>query len=37
MYADDDRFRQTIAPTDDTVAEYLRDAMTLYADTNLSD
>ncbi|GAA3548370.1 MerR family transcriptional regulator [Kribbella ginsengisoli] len=37
MYVDDPRFTQTINPTDPTVAEYLRDAMTVYADQNLSE
>jgi DNA-binding transcriptional MerR regulator len=37
MYTDDPRYRQTIAPDDTTVADYLRDAMTVYADTNLTD
>lgn len=37
MYVDDDRFRHNIAADDDTVAEYLRDAMTAYADTELPD
>jgi DNA-binding transcriptional MerR regulator len=37
MYVDDERFRQTIGGDDDSVAEYLRDAMTVYADTKLSE
>jgi hypothetical protein len=35
MYVDDERFRQTIGEGDDSVVEYLRDAMTVYADNNL--
>ncbi|MFI5712502.1 TipAS antibiotic-recognition domain-containing protein [Kribbella sp. NPDC051620] len=37
MYVDDERFRRTIGGGDDSVVEYLRDAMTVYADTNLSE
>ncbi|MEV6416639.1 TipAS antibiotic-recognition domain-containing protein [Kribbella sp. NPDC051718] len=36
MYVDDPRFTQTIGGTDNTIAPYLRDAMTIYADTNLT-
>jgi DNA-binding transcriptional MerR regulator len=35
MYLDDERFRQTIGAGDDSVVEYLREAMTVYADTKL--
>lgn len=35
LYVDDERFRQTIGAGDDSVVEYLRDAMTVYADTKL--
>lgn len=37
MYVDDERFRQTIGGGDDSVVEYLRDAMTIYAETKLSE
>jgi DNA-binding transcriptional MerR regulator len=37
MYVDDERFRRTIGGGDDSVVEYLRDAMTVYADTKLSE
>lgn len=35
MYVDDERFRQNIGSGDDALVEYLRDAMTVYADTKL--
>ncbi len=35
MYVDDERFRQNIGSGDDPLVEYLRDAMTVYADTKL--
>ncbi|WP_350276829.1 TipAS antibiotic-recognition domain-containing protein [Kribbella sp. HUAS MG21] len=35
MYVDDERFRQNIGNGDDAVVEYLRDAMTVYADNKL--
>ncbi|MEU8221988.1 TipAS antibiotic-recognition domain-containing protein [Kribbella sp. NPDC048915] len=37
MYVDDERFRQNLGNGDDTLVEYLRDAMTVYADANLED
>jgi DNA-binding transcriptional MerR regulator len=37
MYVDDERFRQNIGSGDDAVVEYLRDAMTVYADNRLGD
>jgi len=36
MYVDDERFRRTIGNGDDTLAEYLRDAMHIYADNHLA-
>jgi DNA-binding transcriptional MerR regulator len=35
MYVDDERFRQNIGSGDDSLVEYLRDAMTVYADNRL--
>ncbi|GAA1514291.1 TipAS antibiotic-recognition domain-containing protein [Kribbella lupini] len=35
MYVDDERFRQTIGNGDDSLVEYLRDAMEVYAAANL--
>ncbi|TDD24982.1 MerR family transcriptional regulator [Kribbella turkmenica] len=35
MYVDDERFRQNIGDGDDSLVEYLRDAMTVYADNRL--
>ncbi|MEU4601493.1 TipAS antibiotic-recognition domain-containing protein [Kribbella sp. NPDC023972] len=35
MYVDDERFRQNIGTGDDALVEYLRDAMTVYADNRL--
>jgi DNA-binding transcriptional MerR regulator len=35
MYVDDERFRQNIGTGDDSLVEYLRDAMTVYADNRL--
>jgi DNA-binding transcriptional MerR regulator len=35
MYVDDERFRQNIGNGDDTLVEYLRDAMIVYADNAL--
>jgi DNA-binding transcriptional MerR regulator len=35
MYVDDERFRQNIGNGDDTVVEYLRDAMAVYAENRL--
>ena len=35
MYIDDERFRQNIGSGDDALVEYMRDAMTVYADTKL--
>jgi MerR family transcriptional regulator, thiopeptide resistance regulator len=35
MYVDDERFRRTIGNGDDTLVEYLRDAMDVYAGANL--
>lgn len=37
MYVDDERFRQNIGSGDDSLVEYLRDAMTVYAENRLSD
>ena len=37
MYVDDERFRLNIGSGDDAVVEYLRDAMTVYADNRLGD
>jgi DNA-binding transcriptional MerR regulator len=37
MYVDDERFRQNIGNGDDALVEYLRDAMTVYADSRLED
>jgi DNA-binding transcriptional MerR regulator len=37
MYVDDKRFSRTIGGDDDSVAVFLRDAMNVYADRNLSD
>jgi DNA-binding transcriptional MerR regulator len=36
LYVDDERFRRNIGGEDDSLAEYLRDAMNAYADNNLS-
>ena len=36
MYVDDDRFRANIGGGDDALVEYLRDAMTVYADARLA-
>ncbi|GAB2640422.1 MerR family transcriptional regulator [Kribbella swartbergensis] len=35
LYVDDERFRQNIGSGDDSLVEYLRDAMTVYADNRL--
>jgi DNA-binding transcriptional MerR regulator len=35
MYVDDERFRQNIGNGDDALVEYMRDAMTVYADSKL--
>ncbi|WP_433168605.1 MerR family transcriptional regulator [Kribbella sp. CA-247076] len=35
MYVDDERFRQNVGGGDDSLVEYLRDAMTVYADNRL--
>jgi DNA-binding transcriptional MerR regulator len=35
LYVDDKRFRQTIGSGDDSLVEYLRDAMNVYADARL--
>ncbi|GAA1611132.1 MerR family transcriptional regulator [Kribbella sancticallisti] len=37
MYVDDERFRSNIGGGDDSLVEYLRDAMTVYADNRLSE
>lgn len=37
LYLDDERFRQNIGAGDDSLVQYLHDAMTVYADTHLSD
>lgn len=37
MYVDDERFRQNIGSGDDSVVEYLRDAMAVYAENRLGD
>ncbi|TCO23309.1 DNA-binding transcriptional MerR regulator [Kribbella steppae] len=37
MYVDDERFRQNIGSGDDSLVEYLRDAMTVYAENRLSE
>ncbi len=37
MYVDDERFRQSIGSGDDALVEYLRDAMTVYAEDRLGD
>ncbi|ADB32165.1 transcriptional regulator, MerR family [Kribbella flavida DSM 17836] len=37
LYVDDERFGQNIAADDHSLVEYLRDAMTVYADTNLAE
>jgi hypothetical protein len=37
LYVDDERFRQSIGNGDDTLVEYMRDAMTVFADTNLAE
>ena len=37
MYVDDERFRQNIGGGDDALAEYLRDAMVVYAGTRLGE
>lgn len=36
MYVDDERFRQNIGGGDDALVEYLRDAITVYAERNLA-
>jgi len=37
MYVDDERFRHSIGGRDDALVEYLRDAMIVYADSNLGE
>jgi hypothetical protein len=36
MYVDDERFRRNIGQGDDSLVEYLRDAMAVYAERSLS-
>ena len=36
MYVEDERFRQNIGAGDDELVNYLRDAMCVYADTDLN-
>jgi DNA-binding transcriptional MerR regulator len=36
LYLDDERFRQNVGGGDDSLVQYLHDAMTVYADTHLS-
>jgi hypothetical protein len=37
LYLDDERFRQNVGAGDDSLVQYLHEAMTVYADTHLSD